>query len=180
MQGVLVSTRFVEGAPLPEIRAEKTIPSRPADAFQAVLDFDNLVGYFPRLALSKVLEQQRTTMLVHQRIALPGPLSSREFVIEVHWREPTQRGDVYEVRWCLADPDKQPVGSASVVPDAFFGRWQFAAVGANRTQVVHEVYLDPGGSIPNWLLRLSMADDIPALIDAVEAKIAAPREPSAR
>jgi hypothetical protein len=151
--GIVVSRRPVEGRALPQLRSVGEVPGTPYEVLAILLDVPAHVYWRPDCVESKTLRIIDTwRSITYTRSDLPWPVSDREAVTE---NEIT-----------FIDPSKVTVTFASVtVPQVerardtvrmtiASGHYAIEAIDDARSLVHYEVDVDPGGSLPNWLINM--------------------------
>lgn len=157
-----------EPAGIPEVRIRVRVPLS-VGALRAVLtDYAHVEDFIPHVKSSSVVQAGPDWALVRQRLAFPPVLAMREYMIRL---EIGGDGGGWEVRWeqvpLPAPPDD------AVEPRALWGSWRLEPRGKG-TEVVYTVFMDPGGRVPEWLVRIGMDGYLPRVVRAVLARARAP------
>ena len=148
--GIRVYTRPVPGSQVAAVRGETTIPA-PVDAVQGVLmDAGRLPEWFPNCPTARVLSQEADVQLRYVVTAAPWPVDSRDAVYRYRVSRDADTGST-TIRVGV-EPDAHPRQDGYVRILEAEGRWTLVpADGA--TKVTWEMHLDPGGSLPAWLIN---------------------------
>ena len=95
--------------------------------------------------------------LIYESYGLPWPISDRDYLmIERYTYDGTTK--VFTIDYeSVTDPAK-PVSRDFVRAIAFRTFWRLEQVGLGRTKVEVEVFTDPKGVLPSWLINLIQED----------------------
>jgi|TARA_B110000495_G_scaffold81886_1_gene70382 hypothetical protein len=95
--------------------------------------------------------------LIYESYGLPWPISDRDYLmIERYTYDGTTK--VFTIDYeSVTDPAK-PVSSKFVRAVAYRTFWRLEQVGPGRTKVEVEVFTDPKGVLPSWLINLIQED----------------------
>jgi hypothetical protein len=135
-----------QGAYAP-VRAECDWPIAPAKLQKILAVNNDHDDYFTSVAESNVIGPTAGGELVYQRHQASG-ISDREIMV-VMGQEPIAGGVRYT--WTKA-PDQSKVTGQHVACVADTGKWEVTASGSG-SKVVYELFYDPGGSVPSFLVR---------------------------
>src|SRR5262245_47336944 len=164
--GVLVERREHEGSRLYEMRATAESPLPPATIFSTIWrqqDYPQFVPYLKRL---DVLSDAGDERLVYEQIAVPLA-RDRDYTVRVERRaDPTTQR--YEIVFSSAnEAGPRPDGSHLRV-SAIRGRWLVEPGPEGQGSRVHyQVFSDPGGGIPTWLVNRAQGDGVAKLVRAM-------------
>jgi hypothetical protein len=82
------------------------------------------------------------------------------------WAEPSPGGQRY--RWTIA-PEQPPVTGGRVAVAADEGYWQVTAAPGGGALVVNQLFYDPGGSLPAFLVRATQVSSMVAFVGQLRA-----------
>ncbi len=106
---------------------------------------------------SQIRSEDANTQIVYESYGLPWPISDRDYVM----RQAAGYDDVNHVFTLdfesLDDPAK-PVLEGHVRAMAYRTFWRLKKIDALSTNVEVEVFTDPKGSLPAWLINLIQKD----------------------
>jgi hypothetical protein len=135
--GIRVYTRPVPGSPVAAMRAEITILA-PVDALLGVL-----------------MSQQADVQLRYVVTAAPWPVDSRDAIYRYRVSRDANAGSA-TIRVDVA-PDAHPRQEGYVRVLEAEGRWRLVPA-EDATKVTWEMHLDPGGSLPAWLVNRRLVE----------------------
>jgi hypothetical protein len=76
-------------------------------------------------------------------------------------------GGDFELRWTIDESrGAPPSGATHMVRNT--GGWEIAPAGAGASSFRYHIDIDPGGSIPSWVVNLANKSQVPSVIAAVE------------
>ena len=152
--GIVVSRRPVEGRALPQLRSVGEVPGTPYEVLAILLDVPAHVYWRPDCVESKTLRRVDTWRSVtYTRTDLPWPVSDREAVTEneVTFIDPPSKVKVTFAS--VTAPDVARAGDTVRMTIAS-GSYAIEAIDDARSLVHYEVDVDPGGSLPGWLINM--------------------------
>jgi len=164
-EGIRVYTRSVDGSAFLEFRGE-TVVEGSVDALVAVLyDTSNAPAWLWTCSFGMTLEEVRfEENYIFQTYDLPFPVSNRKVVLH-SMLSSSEEGVRLDTRESKGYCDKHPLKRCGVVNsydlmeiERSRGHYLFTAVGENRTKVVWQQHIEPGGTIPGWLANLLVVD----------------------
>lgn len=175
--GVLVERREQEGSRLFEMRATAESPLPPATIFATIWrhrDYPQFVPYLKRLDVLSEAGDERVT---YEQIAVPLA-RDRDYTVRLE-RRADPAAQRYEIVFSSAnDAGPRPDGTHLRV-SAIRGRWLVEPGPSGQGSRLHyEIFSDPGGAIPAWLVNRAQGDGVANLVRAMldrAAKMAATR-----
>jgi hypothetical protein len=163
---VHVELREVAGNPVKEGKAVGLVAAPAERVFRVVTDNARFAEFMPYVRESTVKPGPEGSILNSQSLSLPL-IDDRFYTIRVVNRQERADGvPVYRSTWTYVPGSgnvRENCGSWTVVP------WGDGAL------VVYRVLSDPGGWVPRWAHHLASRRSLPALIEAVRARVADPR-----
>jgi len=76
-------------------------------------------------------------------------------------------GGDFELRWTLDESrGAPPEGATHMVRNT--GGWEIAPAGADASRFRYHIDVDPGGSVPSWIINMANKSQVPSVIAAVE------------
>jgi hypothetical protein len=127
----------------PEVRPEKLV---------AMLgQFDRYEEFISPIADARIERIDENRALVYQRHEYFG-IADREMLL---WMTAVPREGGTSFEWTTASEQPLALDSGSVRTIRNEGRWTVSTLPSGGARVVHEISLDPGGSIPGWVVRLA-------------------------
>ncbi len=151
--GIVASRRFVEGRRLPELRSIGEVPGTPYEILAVLLDVPAYRIWVPDCAEATTLRRTGAwRSIIYTRTDLPWPLLDREAVIEqeVFFVKPPV---LLKVTFrAITSPDV-PRARGTVRANFADGAYTIEALDERRSRVTYQVDADPGGTLPEWLIR---------------------------
>jgi len=103
--------------------------------------------------LVKKMDENR--MLYYNETGLPWPASNRDVVIHMVMKEDPPLKSL-QIRQ-EAEPGTLPVRKGLVRVQHLSGHWTFTETGNNKLKAIYFLDVDPGGSLPAWVVNLFIA-----------------------
>jgi hypothetical protein len=163
--GITVYTRSVEGSGFFAFKGE-TVVEGSVDALVAVLyDTPGAPAWLHQCRFGMTLEEVSfEENYIFQIYDLPFPASNREVVLHTHLSL-AEGSAVLETTEANGFCDSQPVERCRYVEEVDLtrieksrGRYLFVTEENNRTRVVWQQYIEPGGYLPDWLVNALLVD----------------------
>ena len=158
---VVVSTRAVAGAELPEAIVQAVIDAPPAAVWKLVDDCNGYKRTMPRIADSKELSRSGVNSVCLVTVDMPMPMSNLTSTTEV---VSTPGPATWKRAWKLIKGDyKRNEGS-----------WVLTAFDAEgkRTRAVYRVIADPNVSVPNFVIRKAQESALPDMMKKIRSQLA--------
>lgn len=155
--------RFFTGSPdgsVTPLRAECDWQLPPEKLQAAIADFGRHDDYFTSVVESTVVSPGLARQ-VHQA----SGISNRAVMVKF-WTEEIPSGKRYS--WARAS-DQAPVTDLGVVPIRDDGKWEVTPGAGGGSHVVYELYYDPGGSVPGFIVRAFQGSGFRTLVLEMKA-----------
>lgn len=152
-EGTLRGVRYYKDTDAQALRvaAEGKIAVPPARVARILLNYDNHVGLFQRVAESRVLARGDGWLRVYQRIALPV-VQDRDYVLAVRWEQGDDGRTTIRYRTARKGSPAAVDGVVRVTHNR--GTWTLVPVdGGAATLARLTMSMDLGGSLPGWMAR---------------------------
>ncbi len=95
--------------------------------------------------------------LIYESYALPWPISDRDYVMfELCGYDPVQK--VFTIDYESVEDAAKPPDSGHVRAVAFRTFWRLDKIDDTHTKIVVEVFTDPKGLLPSWLINIIQKD----------------------
>jgi hypothetical protein len=122
-----------------------------------LMQIDNYPTWQYNMIHAEVIQKQSDNEISYvSEIDAPWPLQDRESVINLRFE--------HDVATQQMQIDMRSFQSARPVKEGFLrvpfmhGHWTVKSINANSLQVEYILQIDPGGSIPAWLVNMAMAE----------------------
>ncbi len=157
--GVRVEARDVPGRDLPELRGVGIIDANIYEILAVLDDVPNHKTWVARLERSKVLKRPNALELwMYVRFDFPWPTSDRDSVIHVRVsRTLTPHHEIVLRSDRSSFPGATEVDGVVRVPRSV-AEARLRYIGPNKTHITYLVDIDPGGSLPRFLVRMLQKD----------------------
>ena len=151
--GIKVYTKSFENSPFKAIKTVCTIDASLTKTTAVLLDIKNTGDWVYSTKSAVVLNQISPTELIYySEINVPWPASNRDFIVRL---KVTQDAKTKAVT-LLADnlPNHLPTYKNIVRIPQSYSKWVIEPVNANQVKVEYVLQVDPGGSVPAWLINM--------------------------
>ncbi|MCI0672585.1 MAG: START domain-containing protein [Myxococcaceae bacterium] len=172
--GITVLSRTRPGSPVGEMKATGLIDAPPEAVWKALWDHDNYVRTMPYTQESRVLAREQEGRVVYFYSVISPPLVSwRDFVLRVEDESPRSEGQgVLRLRW-TAVHGKLPERSGIVRVRVNDGSWVLEPRdGGKRTFATYLVHMDPGGTLPKFVVNHANSTAVPDIFRAIRRVVA--------
>ena len=174
--GVTVERRPRPGSSFYELRARAVVPVAPQAFFAAVSNYRDYPEFVPYLKSLRVLEEQPEESVLYQQIAMPL-VSDRDYTVRFYR---AGDGDKRVVRFDSADALGPAPSPGYVRAQNIHGSWTVEpADGGRATLVTYQLYSEPGGAVPSWIVNVAQRDAPRDLLLAMAKRAQAQKPPVA-
>lgn len=91
-------------------------------------------------------------LLYYVETSLPWPVSNRDIAIDMKIDE-NKANNTMVIR-TQGEPEAIPVNKGIVRVPKFTGDWYFKSSGNNKLSIEYYLFVDPGGSLPAWIVNM--------------------------
>jgi hypothetical protein len=154
-QGVEVTTHTDPGRALPMFRGVGNVD---AGVFEILAVMDDITHYTDWMSdcigariVRSVNEFER---IEYNRIAAPWPVSDRDVTIRSWVEASLAKHEIWARFQSVSVPEQGPISGVVRMP-RLSGYYHLEAIDVGHTKVTYEVDADPGGLLPNWLVKLT-------------------------
>jgi START domain len=159
-----------KGPPL-AYRAEGVLDLSLAEVAAVLVDIPRQKEWVNRLAESRTLEgDPLTRSVIYSRYDLPWPAKDRDVVIESVVEEDPRQAQVL-VRFRNTTSPIAPLRSDCLRVPLSQGSFTLKEIGRNSVLVSYTISLDPGGWLPDWVVRLFVRDTPITTLRAFKAQV---------
>jgi ribosome-associated toxin RatA of RatAB toxin-antitoxin module len=137
----------------------------PEQMFETLWKHEEYIQFVPRLKKLEILKNDGTEKLIYQQAKMPM-IKDRDYVIRVR-RVADPSAHVYET--VIQNADGGPPESSDYVRiKAIRGRWTLSpAASGGGTDVVYQIFVDPGESLPAWMIAQGQKSATPDVVRAM-------------
>lgn len=139
------------------VKAHFTLPTSLSVLAGHLLDVDAYTQWQYSIIKTKVLKRIGDNEVIYRaEVKAPWPVSNRDLVVHL---KITQETETKIMRFSIISlPDYIPPYEGIVRVPRSEGHWTITPVAKNKLKIDYQFIVDPGGSIPAWLLNLSIAE----------------------
>jgi hypothetical protein len=154
-KGVVVSTLAVAGRGLPIFRGVGTVDASVFEILAVLDDIGRFTEWMADCKAARVVKQKsELERIEYNRIAAPWPVSDRDTTIRSWVEADVVKREVWARFQSIDTPDAPPVSGVVRMP-RLAGFYHLQVIDAGHTKVTYQVDADPGGLLPEWLIKLT-------------------------
>jgi len=152
-------------------KAEGVVRLSLAEVAAVLVDTPRQREWVNHLAESRVLSgDPLVRSIIYSRYSLPWPAANRDAVIESVVEEDFTRGEV-KVRFWNASSPAAPTGTGCIRVPLSDGTFLLREAGQDLVFVSYTIRLDPGGWLPDWIVRVFVRDAPFSTLRAFQAQV---------
>ena len=157
-EGVAVERKMVENSPLFAFRGEGTFDV-PIGLLVAVLKNHTITEEWVDLIIEhKVVRTlDERTNVIYESYGLPWPISDRDYVMK-ETKGHDSEAKVFTITYESVTDPSLPAIPGMVRAMAYRTFWRLEWVSPTQTRIEIEVFTDPKGTLPAWLINLIQKD----------------------
>jgi hypothetical protein len=155
--GIKVYTSMMPDSKVKAIKVECDLDATPSQLVALVMDVNTAPDWVSHVKSAKLIKQVSAEELYYYtEVSLPWPAANRDFVAHLIV---SQNPDTKVVTIDgPAVPGFVPVKKGIVRIDHSFGKWIITPQGPDQLHVEYSIHVDPGGSLPIWLVNMFATD----------------------
>jgi START domain len=170
--GISVYKAFMAGTKIAGARGEAIIESPMNRILFVLSDIEKAGEWIDRLTVSKVLERNGLLeTVVYQEFSLPWPISDRSFVFRGKARKEEDGRVIIELK---SEDNKLAPPSKGVRGELIESKYVLTPISDTQTKLEVEIFADPKGAIPTWLINLIQKSWPIKTISAIRTQVAKP------
>lgn len=152
-------------------KAEGIVPLSLAEVAAVLVDTPRQREWVNHLAESRVISgDPLLRSVIYSRYSLPWPAANRDVVIESVVAEDVARGEVRVQFWNTSSPAVPP-GTRCIRVPLSEGNFLLRETGKDSVFVSYTIRLDPGGWLPDWIVRVFVRDAPYTTLRAFQAQV---------
>ena len=152
-EGIKIYTGGVPGSTIKAIKVEAMFNATAAQLVALIMDVNTSPDWVYHTKSSKLIKQVSASELYYySEVSLPWPAANRDFVAHLIV---TQNPDTKVIT--IDGPAVAgfiPVKEGIVRIIDSKGKWIITPIGTNQIKVEYSIHVDPGGSLPSWLVNM--------------------------
>lgn len=160
--GIKVYSSDVPSSKIKAIKVIGDFYATPEQLAAVVMDVNTATDWVYHLKSSTLIKKvSANEIYYYAEVSLPWPAANRDFVAHLTANQNPQSKVV-----TIDGPAVQgyvPVKKGLVRIDNSIGKWIITPIGPNKVRVEYSIHVDPGGSLPSWLVNM-FADEAPVQI----------------
>jgi hypothetical protein len=151
--GIKIYTSIVPDSKVKAIKVECELNATSSQLVALVMDLKTAPDWVYHTKSCELIKQvSPSEIYYYSEINLPWPAANRDFVAHL---TVTQNPDTKVITIDgPAVPGFIPVKNGIVRIDHSTGKWTITPLGANQIKVEYSIHVDPGGSLPSWLVNM--------------------------
>jgi hypothetical protein len=154
-QGVVVTTKTESGRSLPIFRGVGVIDAGAYDVLAVLNDIGKFPEWSADCAEARVVKQiSEFERIEYNRTHAPWPVADRDAAYRSWVEGSASKGDIWARFQSIDTPAAGPVAGVVRMP-RLVGFYHLEAIDAGHTRVTYQVDADPGGLLPDWLVKLT-------------------------
>jgi hypothetical protein len=155
--GIKVYTSIVPESKIKAVKVEGTFNATQAQLVALLMDVNTAADWIYHTKSSVLVKQVSPTELYYySEINLPWPTANRDFVAHLTVTQNPETRIVTIEGPVVSGFVAQKQGVVRIT-DAN-GKWMITPIGNDRVKVEYAIHLDPGGSLPSWLVNMFAAE----------------------
>ncbi|MFT3772499.1 MAG: START domain-containing protein [Minicystis sp.] len=154
-KGVVVTTKTEAGRSLPIFRGVSTIDAGLFEILAVLDDIGRFTEWMADCKAARVVKQvSEMERYEYNHIGAPWPVADRDTVIRSWVDGSVAKRDVWARFQSVSMPEAPPVKGIVRMP-RLAGYYHLEVIDAGHTKVTYQVDADPGGLLPDWLVKLT-------------------------
>lgn len=155
--GIKVYTSMVSDSKVKAIKVECDLSATPSQLVALIMDVTTAPDWVYHVKSAKLVKQVSPAELYYySEVSLPWPAQNRDFVAHlIVSQDPDTKVVTIDGP---AVPGFVPVKKGIVRIDRSFGKWVITPTGSDQLHVEYSIHVDPGGSLPAWLVNIFATD----------------------
>lgn len=152
-EGIAVYTRLYPGSKFKAVKVYCTLPATLSQLVAVILDVNTGAQWLYSTKSSSLLKQVSPSELYYySEVNVPWPVNNRDFIAHLIVSQDARTKTVTVNGPTVADyiPHKKDVVRVARSD----GQWIISPVDKNHIKVEYTLQVDPGGSVPAWLINL--------------------------
>jgi len=156
-EGIKIYTGMVPDSKVKAIKVECDLDATPSQLVSLIMDVKSSTDWVYHTKSAAVVKQVSASELYYySEVNLPWPAANRDFVAHLIV---SQNPDTKVVTiQGPAVPGLVPTKKGVVRIDHSDGKWIITPTGTDEVKVVYTIHVDPGGSLPSWLVNMFVAE----------------------
>jgi Polyketide cyclase / dehydrase and lipid transport len=153
--GITVLTRSIAGSGFKEFKAKVEVKATQQEVIDLILNFDSYPNWMYNYTTCNLLKKNSASeYLYYAVVSAPFPVSSRDAIINCNVTNASDK----TVITLSAAPTFLPLKNGKVRMSKFSGEWEVKPLKDGLVEIVCQLHVEPGGSVPKWLSNMFVSD----------------------
>ncbi|AYL96905.1 START domain-containing protein [Mucilaginibacter celer] len=154
--GIKVYTRHIADSKIKAIKVECTLNATPAQLVAVLMDIKTCGEWVYHTKSATVIKTvSPSDIYYYSEVNIPWPVHNRDFIAHLKVTQDAKTKVVTIDAPVVSD--MMPVKDGIVRVEHSTGRWVITPVDSSHVSIVYTLHLDPGGSVPAWLINMFAA-----------------------
>jgi hypothetical protein len=152
-EGIKVYTRHVPDSKIKAIKVECTLNATPAQLVAVLLDIKGSIDWvYHTKSVNLIKQVSPSELYYYSEVTIPWPVHNRDFIAHIKVTQDPGTKVITVDAPCISD--MVPVKDGIVRIEHSVGKWIITPTDSGQVKVEYTLHLDPGGSVPAWLLNM--------------------------
>lgn len=172
--GIQIYTGILPNSKLKAVRVLCTVDATATQITALIIDVNSGADWVYETKSSYLLKQVSPTELYYySEVNLPWPLENRDFIsyLKVH-QNPLSKVVTIDGP---VEADFIPEKKGVVRIRSSVGKWIITPLAASKSKIEYTIQVDPGGSIPTWLINLFATEGPLHVIQKLKIQVELPK-----
>ncbi|MDB5032712.1 START domain-containing protein [Mucilaginibacter sp.] len=155
--GIKVYTSIMPDSKIKAIKVQRDLNATSSQLVALLMDINTAPNWVYHVKSAKLIKQVSPAELYYySEVSLPWPTQNRDFVAHlIVSQDPDTKVVTIDGP---AVPGFVPLKKGIVRIDNSVGKWIITPIGPDQLHVEYSIHVDPGGSLPAWLVNLFATD----------------------
>ncbi|MBV8388539.1 MAG: START domain-containing protein [Mucilaginibacter sp.] len=172
-EGIKVYTSIVPDSKIKAVKVECDLNTTPSQLVSVVMDINTATDWVYHVKSAKLVKQVSPSELYYySEVSLPWPAANRDFVAHL-----TVSKDPVTKVVTIDGPAVSgyvPIKRGVVRIDNSSGKWVITPISTSQVHVQYSIHVDPGGSLPAWLVNLFATDAPLKIFEGLKVQLQKP------
>jgi hypothetical protein len=152
-EGIKIYTRDIPGSKIKALKVDATFDATPAQLANLIMDVNSAGDWVYHVKSSILIKRiSASELYYYSEVSLPWPLADRDFVAHLTVNQNPETKVV-----TIDGPavtGMVPAKAGVIRVNDSKGKWVITPTGNGRVNVEYCIHLDPGGTLPSWLINM--------------------------
>jgi hypothetical protein len=150
--GIEVFTKSLPGTNIKAVKSVYKVKSSLSSLVGLLLDVPSYTKWIYKCTDAKLIKTESPTEIIYYQLTnVPWPASDRDLVARLTIRQDKENGIVTAIIDCQPDLIAEKPGKVRL--KKFDSKYIFSPKADGMLEVTSELFLDPGGNIPAWMIN---------------------------